>query len=266
MPTDFDNLIRHSKPAVPPTARERVLGYALSGVKEAGGAAASTHAPFRMLARVAALIMLAVGAGVVSAFVSQPERVDTIVDFNAQVNELRTRVEAAEAEAAKVEDMQAQVAALETEREDALRGLVLGVATAREQRRMEEWRERHIEYVREHTKRAADATIERLRGEVNLTAEQEAEVRALLDEAGKEAEGLIGNFYGRGRHHSAHREFEKLAEATDMKLNALLSEQQRRQVGEGLVSSRPEDWGPSSDFRDGTDYEVYMNWMSVSRE
>jgi hypothetical protein len=129
---------------------------------------------------------------------------------------------------------------------------------------MEEWRERHIQYVRSAVQRHSDETVERLRKDVNLTAEQEAEVRTLLGNAGKEAEALIGNYYGRGRH-STHSEFEKLARETDEKLSALLSEQQRKQVGAGLVSAKPEDWGPSSEIRDGTDYEVYMNWMSVSR-
>lgn len=264
MPTDFDNLIRNAKPPVPSAARERVLGYVLS--EGAGGAAAPNRASFRVLARVAALVMLAVGAGVVSALVSAPERADVIVDFNAQVNDLRTRVEARESQAAKIATLEQQVSALELERDSTLRELVVGVINARDQQRMLEWRERHVEYVRAHNRRAADATIEQLRADLKLTNTQEAEVRALLDDAGKEVEGLIGNFYGRHGHRSMHREFERVARETDERLNALLSEQQRVQVGEGLVSSRPEDWGPSSEFRDGTDYEVYMNWMTVSRE
>jgi hypothetical protein len=267
MAFDADNLIKNAKPAVPPTARERVLGYV-----EAGGAAASAPAPFRMLARVAALVLIAVGAGIGTAVVTQQSTsgsVDVFVEFTAErpdIDVLRTRVENLEVHnpAARLASLEQQVAELESERDQAMNALVLDVINVREQRRMEEWRERHIQYVRSAVQRHSDETVERLRKDVNLTAEQEAEVRTLLGNAGKEAEALIGNYYGRGRH-STHSEFEKLARETDEKLSALLSEQQRKQVGAGLVSAKPEDWGPSSEIRDGTDYEVYMNWMSVSR-
>jgi hypothetical protein len=261
-------MIRNAKPAVPAMARETVLGYI-----EASGAAASIPTPFRILSRVAAMLLLAVGSGVIAAMLAPGREAgaDPLPGLAAQRAMLQQRVDSLEQEspAARLALLEQQVAEFEDAQRAAeaqLEDAVVSVITKRDQNRMTEWRERHVEYVRAHNKRTADATIERLRDEVNLTSEQEAEVRALLDEAGKEAEGLIGKFYGRSRHHSANREFEKLAEVTDNKLNALLSEQQRKQVGEGLVSARPEDWGPSSEFRDGTDYEVYMNWMSVSRE
>jgi hypothetical protein len=269
MTFDADNLIRGAKPAVPPTARERVLGYI-----EAGGAAASVPAPFRMLTRVAALVLIALGAGIATTMITEQtvasNSVDVFVEFTAErpdIDILRTRVENLEVHnpAARLASLEQQVAELETERDQAMHGLVVDVLNAREQQRMEEWRERHIQYVREHVKRITDATVEQLRKDVNLTAAQEVEVRALLGDAGKEAEALIGNYYGHGRH-SSHSQFEKLARETDEKLSVLLSEQQREQVGTGLVSAKPEDWGPSSEFRDGTDYDVYMNWMSVSRK
>jgi hypothetical protein len=268
MALDADNLIIGAKPTVPPTARERVLGYV-----EAGGAAASTPAPFRILAQVAALVLIALGVGVGVALItgqSASSSVDVFVEFTAErpdITNLRTRVENLEVHnpAARLASLEQQVAELEVVRDQAMQGLVLEVLRTREQQRMEEWRERHVQYVREAVQRHTDATVERLRKDVNLTAGQEAEVRELLGDAGKSAESLIGNFYGCGRH-STHREFEKLAKETDEKLNALLSEQQRERVGAGLVSAKPEDWGPSSEFRDGTDYEVYMNWMSVSRD
>ena len=278
MTTDFDKLITNSKPTVPPTARGRVLGYI-----EAGGAAASSPAPFRTLARVAALVAIAAGAGIASALIfGNSNAVDTYVEFNASVDTyveftderpdpdiLRTRVENLEVHnpAARLASLEQQADALEVERDAAMRALVLDVISNREQQRLEEWRERHVQYVRQAVKHHTDELVGQLRKDVNLNADQEAEVRGLLADAGKEAEALIGNFYsgGVGRD-SAHQQFAQLAKATDEKLNALLSEQQRKQVGAGLVSAKPEDWGPSSEFRDDTDYDVYMNWMSVSRK
>ena len=136
---------------------------------------------------------------------------------------------------------------------------------------MAEWRERHLQHIREHQAAERDATIEALRNELDLTAGQEKEVRALLESADKQAEAMIGDFYTRRHGHPdprMHDKFEALASETDRKLTALLDAQQREKIGRptGIVSTAPEDWAPSMEFQDGTDVDVYTNWITVTRD
>ena len=137
----------------------------------------------------------------------------------------------------------------------------------RNETRMEEWRERHIAHVREHHAREANATVSALREELNLTPEQETQVRELLKEAEGKAIALIDGYYGRGRHHGMHEKFATLASKTEQDLQLLLNQQQREQLtGAVIVGSAPDDWAPSDEFRDGVDVDVWMNWMTASRE
>jgi len=266
MPTDFDNLIRSAKPAVPASTRERVLEYV-----GAGGAAASAPALFRVFSRVAALVVLGVISGIAAAMLA-PERetgADPLPGLRAQRAELEARLGRVEADspAARLARLELEVAQLE-QADAALETAIVDAISARELKRVQLWRERHIQHVREHHERATEVTVQRLRDELGLTETQEAEVRALLAEAGQSAEALIGESYGRRRHYGVHEKFEQLAAETDEKLKTLLDDQQRKRLDRqtGLVSSEPEDWAPSSEFRDGTDLDVYMNWMTVSRE
>ncbi|MCB9936233.1 MAG: hypothetical protein H6840_11140 [Planctomycetes bacterium] len=270
MNEDFDKLIRNAKPAVPEGARARVLEHV-----EAHGAVASAPAPWRVLLRAAALVLLAVFAGVAAALAGRPEPApagDPVAELAAEVKALDAQVAALERDSAALQlaKLQAEVAALETRRQ-AFEQAVTGLVEAHELCEREEWRQRHIEHMRRHYAEEQEATIERLRSELNLSAEQEKEVRALLTEAGKQAEGLIGEVYtsGRRRHDPRmHDKFAQLASETETQLNALLNEQQRgRMAGPtGIVSSEPEDWAPRSDFRDATDLDVWTNWINVTRE
>ena len=269
---DIDKLISSAKPAVSAQARAGVLEHA-----RAHGAVALAPVPLRMSAlwRVAALITLALGAGVVSALVT-PSPADTAPDFTvtdlrAEIAELSESVSTLE----KLADLEARVDALQAQALDArLQASVQRVVEKREAQRNLEWRERHVAYVRARFAEDRDETVSRLKAEVGLTPEQEAEVVALLEDAGRQAETLIGDYYGdgsgrRGRRHGGHRvhdKFEALAAATEEKLVILLDEQQRGKLDGGLVSAEPADWAPSEDFRDGVDMDVWMNWMNVSRE
>lgn len=266
MPTDFDNLIRSAKPTVPPTARDGVLEHI-----EAHGAVASSPGPLRMPARVAALVVLALASGAIAAlFAPKPVQPD------GDLAELRVRADRLDAAlpsqdlAAEIQRIESAVAALEAEQADFDQAMLNAVQDAYAQRdavRMEEWRERHVAHVREHHAREADATVTALREELNLTPEQEAQVRDLLKEAEDKAVALIGNYYGKRRHHDMHDKFAALAGETERDLQALLDVQQRERLdGAVIVGAAPEDWAPSEEFHDDTDVDVWMNWMTVSRE
>lgn len=273
MNDDFDNLIRNAKPAVPAGARARVLEYV-----GAHGAVASAPAPWRVFLRAAALVLLAVFAGVAAALVSRPETaptVDPVAQLAADVKALETQVAALERDSLyeQLAGLQAEVAALERSRTDsatALEQVVIAQLEARDSREREEWRQRHIEHMRRHYAEEQEATVERLRRELKLSAEQEKAVRELLTETGKQAEELIGEVYTGRRHRRdprMHDKFAELANETEKKLAELLSEQQRgRMEGTGIVSAAPEDWAPRSEFRDDTDLDVWTNWINVTRE
>ena len=266
MPTDFDNLIRNARPTVLPTARERVLEHI-----EAHGAVASSPGPFRMVARVAALVVLALASGAVAAlFAPKPATNDRdIAELRERTDRLNAALPASTLKS-EVARLESDVAALEDRQADYERDVLAAVEQVIEERelaRMEQWRERHVSYVREHYTREAEATVSALREELALTAEQEVQVRELLKEAEDKAVALIGGCYGKGRHHDVHEKFAGLASDTERDLQALLDAQQREQIeGAVIVSSAPEDWAPSGEFRDGTDVDVWMNWMNVSRD
>ena len=273
---DIDKLISSAKPAVSAQARARVLEHA-----RAHGAVALAPVPLRVSAlwRVAALIMLALGAGVVSALVTPSPAGTapdfTVTDLRAEIAELSEGVSTLE----QLAELEARVDALQAastphDFDARLQASVQRVVEQREARRNQEWRERHVGYVRARFAEDREATVARLKTEVGLTPEQEAEVVALLEDAGRQAEALIGEYYSdgsgrRGRRHGGHRvhdKFEALAASTEEKLVVLLDEQQRGKLEGGLVSAEPADWAPSEDFRDGVDMDVWMNWMNVSRE
>lgn len=271
----FDNLIRNARPEVPAGARARVLEYV-----GAHGAVASAPAPWRVLMRAAALVLLAVFAGVAAALVARPDPtpgVDPVAQLAAEVKALQAQVAALEKDsaAAQLAGLQAEVDAFQAERGGydvaALEQAVAAQLNAREARQREEWRQRHIEHMRRHYAQEQEATVERLRRELNLSHEQEQAVRELLTETGRQAEELIGEVYSGQRHRRrdsrVHDRFAQLASETEEKLNALLSEQQRgRMEGTGIVSAAPENWAPRSEFRDDTDLDVWTNWVNVTRE
>ncbi len=274
MNDDFDNLIRNARPDAPAGARARVLEYV-----GAHGAVASAPAPWRVFLRAAALVLLAVFAGVAAALVARPApapALDPVAQLAAEVKALETQVAALERDsaAAQLVDLQAEVAALEAGRPDygaALAQVVMAQLDARESREREEWRQRHLEHMRRHYAEEQEATVERLRRELNLSSEQEKAVRELLSETGKQAEELIGEVYTGRRHHRRdprmHDRFAELANETEKKLAELLNEKQRgRMEGTGIVSAAPEDWAPRSEFRDETDLDVWTNWINVTRE
>lgn len=270
MATDFDNLIRSAKPTVPPTARDGVLEYI-----EAHGAVASSPGPLRVLARMAAMVVLALASGYVAAlFAGKADNGGSdIAELRERAEQLKqslpdpdlateVRVEVRRIEGA-IADLEAQQAAA-----DRLMLEAVNAAYARrDATRMQEWRERHVAHVREHHAREAEATISALREGLGLTPGQEAQIRDLLKQAEDKAVTLIGNYYGRGRHHGMHEKFEALALETQSELKALLDAQQRERLeGAVIVGSAPEDWAPREEFRDGTDMDVWVNWMTVSRD
>lgn len=274
MNDDFDNLIRNAKPAVPAGARARVLEHV-----EAHGAVASAPAPWRVFLRAAALVLLAVFAGVAAALVSRPEpnpEVDPVAQLTDEMKALEVQVAALERDSGleQLARLQAEVAALEAGRggydDAALEQVVMAQLEARETREREEWRQRHLEHTRRHYAEEQEAAVERLRRELNLSAEQEKAVRELLTETGKQAEQLIGEVYTARRHRRdprMHDKFAELANETEKKLAELLNDQQRgRMEGTGIVSAAPEDWAPRSEFRDDTDLDVWTNWINVTRE
>ncbi|MCB9895901.1 MAG: hypothetical protein H6839_15750 [Planctomycetes bacterium] len=277
MKTDFDNLIRSARPEVPAAARERVLDYV-----GAHGAVASAPAPFRTLParhslgvgvlRVAALVMLALLAGIAAALVATPSPQPATTAQLPDIAPLAERVAALETDlpVAELNAIADRIDALETRKAESFEAAVTQVINARETRQAELWRERHIEHVREHFAREREATIERMREELGLSPEQEKQVREVLEETGRQAESLIGDFYTRGHHHDRQvgDKFAQLAADTDKKLEALLDRQQREMIESesGIVSAAPEDWAPSSEFRDGTDLDVWTNWITVTRD
>jgi hypothetical protein len=272
MPNDFDQLIRNAKPEIPAGARARTLESV-----EPEGAVGSTPAFVRVLPRVAALVLLAVCSGVAAAMLSAPKQQAAVpVDVAAEIAQARTRLDTLEQEspAARIERLKAEVANLEASRkanaENFKQAIASAVATHKTDQ-MNEWRERHLQHVREHQAREREATIQGLRDRLKLTPDQEKEVRALLESTDKQAEAVIGDFYTRRHGHPDPRmreKFKTLAEEADRKLNALLDAQQRDKIEgpTGIVSSKPEDWGPSMDFHDGTDVDVYSNWITVTRD
>lgn len=266
MTTDFDNLIRSAKPTVPPTARDGVLDYI-----EAHGAVALNPGPLRMLLRVAALVVLALASGAVAALFAPKPAAE-----NPEIAELQERADKLKAalpgqdlagEMQRIENAIAELEAQQAAQDKAMLDAVNDVYRRRDAARMEEWRERHIAHVREHHAREAEATVTALREELALTDAQEQQVRELLKEAEDKAVALIGNYYGKRRHHGMHDRFATLASETQSNLQALLdAQQQERLKGAVIVGSAPEDWAPSEEFRDDTDVDVWMNWMTVSRE
>lgn len=266
MATDFDNLIRSARPEVPAAARERVLGYV-----EAHGAVASTPAPFRVLLRAAALVMLALLAGVAAALVATPSPQPATPADLPDIGPLAERVAALETDlpVAELSRIAERIDELAQARRDAFLEAVNRQIDIHENEQAMVWRERHIKHVREHYAEEREATIERMRDELGLTAEQEQQVREVLEETGKQAEALIGDFYTHGHHHDrrVNDKFAQLAADTEKKLEALLDRQQREAIEDegGIVSAAPEDWAPSSEFRDGTDLDVWTNWITVTR-
>ena len=267
MTNDFDNLIRSARPEVPAAARERVLDYV-----GAHGAVASAPAPFRLLLRVAALVMLALLAGVAAALVATPSHQPATSAQLPDIGPLAERVAALESDlpVAELNAIADRIDALEVRHSTSFEEAVSRVIEAREVEQAAIWRERHIEHVREHFAEEREATIERMRDELGLTAEQEEQVREVLEETGKQAESLIGDFYTHGHHHDRRvgDKFAQLAAETDKKLEELLDRQQREKLQPegGIVSAAPEDWAPSSEFRDGTDLDVWTNWITVTRD
>lgn len=272
MNEDIDDLIRSAKPAIPAGVRARTLEYA-----EPEGAVGSSPAFVRVLLRVAALLLLAVCSGVVAAMLSAPSQ-DTAepVELAAELADARGRMDSLELDspAKRIESLEAELASLEAHQrraEEAFEQAVIRAMDTHERNQMAEWRERHIQHVREHQAIERDTVIAQLREDLNLTSDQEQEVRALLVAADKQAEVVIGEFYTNrhGRHDPRMREkFEKLAEDAEQKLTALLDAQQRDRIEEptGIVSANPDDWAPNFEFHDGTDMDVYTNWITVTRD
>ncbi|MCA8937478.1 MAG: hypothetical protein KDB68_14880 [Planctomycetes bacterium] len=269
MNQDIEHLIRSAKPIVPAGARARTLESV-----EPEGAVGSTPAFVRVFLRVAALVLLAVCSGIVAAMLSAPaQSAGEPVDVAAQIADARARLDSLEQTSLtnRIANLQSELSALQAERNSVFERVIKEAIVEHEQQQMAEWRERHIRHVREHQAVEREATIRRMRDELDLTPEQEKEVRALLVSTDKQAEALISGFYTdrHARHDpSMHEKFEKLAEEADTKLTALLDAQQRDQMNEptGIVSAEPEDWAPSFEFRDGTDVDVYTNWITVTRE
>jgi hypothetical protein len=265
MPTDFDNLITSARPTVPPTAREGVLEYI-----EAQGAVASGPGPLRMLGRVAALVVLALASGAVAAlFAPRPEAPNELAELQAQVEDLKQTLPERNLRA-ELRQIEQSVAELEQQQAAFDRAVLTAVTNSmdrREAARMEEWRTRHVTWVREYQARRTEAAVSALREELSLTDDQAAQVRDLLKQAEDKAIELIGSYYGRGRYQGIHEEFAALAADTREDLQALLDAQQRERLeGAAIVGNAPEDWAPRDDFRDGTDVDVWVNWMNVSRE
>lgn len=269
MNDDIEQLILSAKPIVPAGARARTLESV-----EPEGAVGSTPAFVRLFLRVAALVLLAVCSGVVAAMLSAPaQSAGEPVDVAAQIADARARLDSLEQNslANRIANLQTELSTLQAARSSALEQAIEQAIVEHEKKQIAEWRERHVQHVREHQAVEREATIRRMREELDLTAEQEKEVRALLVSTDKQAEALISGFYTdrHARHDpTMHAKFEKLAEEADTKLTALLDAQQRDQMNgpTGIVSSEPEDWAPSFEFRDGTDVDVYTNWITVTRE
>jgi hypothetical protein len=277
MMDEVDNLIRDAKPEVPALAREGVLAHLRAhGVVVYAPASIRPlpvrHSPGVGVLRVAALVVLALFAGVAAALVTPPS---SSLGESRDVAVLAARVYAFEQNlpTAQVKALSEKAEALNPPASDHGKLLDRVIADAihnHEQRKAEEWRERHVRHLRNAYAEQADATVERLRKELGLATEQEREVRALLAEAEKQAEALIGDFYTHGHHPNpqVREKFVALATDTEKKLDALLDRQQREKMApeKGIVSASPADWAPNSEFRDGTDLDVWTNWVTATSE
>lgn len=262
-------LIKNAKPRVDPATRERVR----AAIEAEGVAASARPGSLMLLMRAAALMILALGAGVVAAYFNRPPEGD--VSLEARVSTVRERVESLERRLARaqLQDLQQQVERLEQRRAEELESVIGQAVTseleAREALRNERWRERHIAHVRRHYAREAEATVAAYREELELTPVQERRVRELLDAQGRKIEEVIAGVYGQrhgGRH--VHDELVALSDETTEKLTALLNAEQREYLpgGEAVISADPAYWAPSDEFQDATDIDAWFNWMSISEE
>jgi hypothetical protein len=278
MHTDLDHLIRAARPEIPAGALSRAEAAV-------AGRPLAPLFSLRGLLRVAAVFALAVGAGLASAMLSStPEaaHVDSTASGNASVKAgpdlagLRADVAALLRGAdglavgtpslAQIDD---RLAVLEAEAslspQDQLAAAIVQVIENRDRRLRDEWRERHLAFVRDSYSKHLDTLVSDVRGGLVLSADQEKRFREILIEHGEKAESMIDSCYR--RHHKRGRGFDELARETRAKLQAVLDEAQRNdfRVADAVLGADPMHWAPREEFEDATDVDTYVNWMQLSK-
>lgn len=283
MHTDLDHLIRAARPEVPAGALSRAEA-AVAGRPEADRLAAPLFS-LRGLVRAAAVFALALGAGMAAAMLSAtPEAGHApatasdgvavpagpdLADLHADLAALVRGADGLAVASPSLAQLNDRLAMLEADAalspQDQLAAAIEQVIENRDRRVRDEWRERHLAYVRETYSKHLDTLVVDVRGGLTLTADQEKRFREILIEHGEKAESMIDSCWR--RHHKRGRGFDELARETRAKLQAVLDEAQRNdfRVADAVLGADPMHWAPREEFEDATDVDTYANWLQLSK-
>ncbi len=257
------DLIRNAKPQAPsPDALLAALGS--RAVPPATGSAV-------WLLRAAALFVLAAGIGAASALLPRMSADTPATGDLERVRGLAARIESLESQtgsvsAEQVVEQEARIAALETrvQARTAIEQAVGEYFVKRDAAERELWQERHLEHVRRHYAKDMEGTLAELKAQ-NLPEAKLVRAREILAQHGKDIEVLIKQSYAQGGdHRRGHRDlreqFASLARGAQDSL--------ARVTGENnwgtLLGESPEDWAPTAEFEDLSDFDSMMNWMRRS--
>lgn len=274
MHTELDNLIRAARPQLPAGALARASAVV------AGAPASAPVFILRPMLRVAAVFALAFGVGIASAMLASPDApvggtspIASQPDLSALRAELAAIVRntgelipaGAEAELSLLESRLDVLEARPLPVRPTLEEAIDTVIENRERRYREEWRERHLAFVRESYSSHLDVLVSDVRGTLVLSADQERRFREILVEHGEKAEKMIDSCYR--RHHKRGSGFDQLARDTRQKLQAVLDEAQRNdfRVTDTLLGADPMHWAPREEFKDTVDMATYANWVELSK-
>lgn len=256
-------LIRNAKPQAPsPDALLAALGS--RGLPAASGSAV-------WLLRTAALFTLAAGIGAAAALLPRMGAEPPAASELERVSGLAARIELLESRVTPVtpEDVAAQearIAALETQvyARTAIEQAVADYFVRRDAAERELWQQRHLEHVRRHYARDMEGTLAELKAQ-DLPEAKLVRAREILEQHGKDIEALIKQSYAqvgdhRRGHRDMHQQFASLARGAQDSLARVTGENDWG----SLLGESPEDWAPTSEFEDLSDFDSMMNWMRRS--
>lgn len=256
-------LIRNAKPQAPsPDALLAALGSRGMPAATSGGV---------WLLRAAALFTLAAGIGAAAALLPRMNADMANAADVERVGQLAARIESLESQvgsvtAQQVAAQEARIAALETQVQarTAIEQAVAEYFVKRDAAERELWQERHLEHVRRHYARDMEGTLAELKAQ-DLPEAKLVRAREILEQHGKDIEALIKQSYAQGGdHRRGHRDlrqqFASLARGAQDSLARVTGENNWG----SLLGESPEDWAPTSEFEDLSDFDSMMNWMRRS--
>ncbi|MBK8206798.1 MAG: hypothetical protein IPK87_08360 [Planctomycetes bacterium] len=256
-------LIRNAKPQAPsPDALLAALGSRDMPAATSGGV---------WLLRAAALFTLAAGIGAAAALLPRMNADTPAASDLERVGGLAARIESLESQAGsvtpeQVAEQEARIAALETQVQarTAIEQAVAEYFVKRDAAERELWQERHLEHVRRHYARDMEGTLAELKAQ-DLPEAKLVRAREILEQHGKDIEALIKQSYAQGgEHRRGHRDmrqqFASLARGAQDSLARVTGENNWG----SLLGESPEDWAPTSEFEDLSDFDSMMNWMRRS--